>query len=112
MTNRFLLVPCAMAVIAAGALAAELMNTDYGYLGVLCIMVLYVLRRVKWMQITGGCLIFLWEIWAPFAFIPIGFYNNRRGLNLKYVFYLFYPLHLLILYLICVWMGIGDIPAV
>lgn len=111
-TNRFLLVPCAMAVIAAGALAAELMNTDYGYLGVLCIMVLYALRRVKWMQITGGCLIFLWEIWAPFAFIPIGFYNNKRGLNLKYMFYLFYPLHLLILYLICVWMGIGDIPAV
>lgn len=110
--NRFLLVPCAAAVIALGALAAEVMNTDYGYMGILCIMVLYVLRRVKWMQITGGCLIFLWEIWAPLAFIPIGFYDGRRGLRLKYVFYLFYPLHLLILYLICVWMGTGAIPAV
>lgn len=110
--NRFLLLPCAAAVIALGAAAAELMNTDYGYMGVLCIMTLYVLRREKWMQITGGCLVFLWEIWAPIAFIPIGFYNGERGLKLKYIFYLFYPLHLLILYLICVWMGTGDIPAV
>ena len=110
--NRFLLVPCAAVVIALGAAAAELMNTDYGYMGVLCIMTLYVLRREKWMQITGGCLVFLWEIWAPIAFIPIGFYNGERGLRLKYIFYLFYPLHLLILYLICVWMGTGDIPAV
>jgi len=110
--NRFLLVSCTAAVTALGAAAAELMNTDYGYMGVLCIMTLYVLRRVKWMQIAGGCLVFLWEIWAPLAFIPIWFYNGKRGLKLKYLFYLFYPLHLLLLYLLCVWMGTGDIPAV
>ncbi len=81
-------------------------------MGVACIMVLYALRRVKWMQMLGGCLVFLWEIWAPIAFIPIACYNGRRGLNLKYLFYLFYPLHLLILYLICVWMGTGHIPAI
>ncbi len=105
--DRRLLVPCAAAVIAAGAAGA-----DYGYMGVACIMVLYALRRVKWMQMLGGCLVFLWEIWAPIAFIPIACYNGRRGLNLKYLFYLFYPLHLLILYLICVWMGTGHIPAI
>lgn len=110
--NRMLLVLSSAAVIAVGAAAAELMNTDYGYMGVACIMVIYALRRVKWLQITGGCLVFLWEVWAPIAFIPIAFYNGKRGLKLKYVFYLFYPLHLLILYLICVVMGLGDIPAV
>lgn len=110
--DRRLLVPCAAAVIAAGAAGAELLRTDYGYMGVACIMVLYALRRVKWMQMLGGCLVFLWEIWAPIAFIPIACYNGRRGLNLKYLFYLFYPLHLLILYLICVWMGTGHIPAI
>lgn len=108
--DRVALVCGSMAVIAAGAAAAELLHTDYGYMGVACIMVLYALRRVKWMQITGGCLVFLWEIWAPLAFIPIGFYNGKRGLKLKYVFYLFYPVHLLILYLICVLMGTGHIP--
>ena len=110
--SRLLRVPCMAAAIALGAAAAELLNTDYGYMGILCIMTLYVLRRVKWMQITGGCLVFLWEIWAPLAFIPIGFYNGKRGLALKYIFYLFYPLHLLILYLICVLLGTGGIPAV
>lgn len=110
--NRLLLILGGAAVIALGAGAAELMNTDYGYIGIVCIMVLYVLRRVKWLQITGGCLAFLWEIWAPIAFIPVAFYNGKRGLQLKYVFYLFYPLHLLILYLICVYMGLGNIPAV
>lgn len=108
--SRALLILGAAVVIALGAGAAELMNTDYGYLGVLCILVLYALRRVKWMQIVGGCISFAWEIWAPIAFIPIAFYNGKRGLRLKYVFYLFYPLHLLILYLICVYMGLGDIP--
>lgn len=110
--NRIALVCGSMAVIAAGAAAAELLQTDYGYMGVACIMVLYALRRIKWMQITGGCLAFAWEIWAPLAFIPIGFYNGKRGLKLKYVFYLFYPMHLLILYLICALMGTGHIPAV
>ena len=110
--NGLLRISGEAAVIVLGAGAAELMNTDYGYMGILCIMVLYVLRRSKWTQIAGGCLVFLWEIWAPIAFIPVAFYNGKRGLRLKYVFYLFYPLHLLILYLICVCMGLGDIPAV
>ncbi|MFG6357844.1 MAG: conjugal transfer protein TraX [Acetatifactor sp.] len=110
--SRVLLVLGGTLTIALGAGVAELMNTDYGYMGVLCIMVLYALRRVKWMQILGGCLVFAWEIWAPVAFLPIAFYNGRRGMRLKYVFYLFYPLHLLILYLICVYMGLGNIPAV
>lgn len=110
--NRPLLILGGAAVIALGAGAAELMNTDYGYMGIVCIMVLYALRRIKWMQIAGGCLAFLWEIWAPIAFIPVAFYNGKRGLRLKYVFYLFYPLHLFILYLICVCMGIAHIPAV
>ena len=110
--NRLLLISGSTIIILVGAAVAELMHTDYGYIGVACIMVIYALRRVKWLQITGGCLIFLWEIWAPFAFIPIAFYNGKRGLKLKYLFYLFYPVHLLLLYLICVYMGIGDIPAV
>lgn len=99
-------------IIIIGAAAAESMNTDYGFIGVICIMVIYVLRQSKWLQIAGGCLVFLWEVWAPIAFIPIAFYNGKRGLKLKYLFYLFYPVHLLLLYLICVFMGIGDIPAV
>ncbi len=110
--NRLLLGICGMAVIALGAGAAELLHTDYGYLGVLCIMALYLLRRNKGLQIAGGCIAFAWELPAPLAFLPVAFYNGKRGLKLKYVFYLFYPVHLLLLYLICVYMGTGNIPVV
>ena len=110
--NKLLLGICGAAAIALGAGGAELLHTDYGYLGVLCIMVLYVLRRSKPLQMAGGCIAFSWELPAPLAFIPIAFYNGERGLKLKYVFYLFYPVHLLILYLICVCMGTGSISVI
>lgn len=99
-----------LTIFATGAFVAELLRTDYGAKGIMCIVVLYLFRWNKAMQIVAGACAFLWERTASFAFIPIAFYNGRRGLNLKYVFYLFYPLHLLILYLVCVVMGISGYP--
>ncbi len=100
------------AVIIGGIVLAELMHTDYGAMGVFCIMILHVFRKNKLMQTIVGCLGFLWEVTAPLAFVPIWFYNGKRGLKLKYAFYLFYPLHLLILYLICMAMGLAGYTTV
>lgn len=104
--------PIELAVMAAGMLAADLLHTDYDYKGVLCIMVLYFFRWNKLSQCMAGFCAFLWERIAPLSFLIVGFYNGKRGLKLKIVFYLFYPLHLLILYGICVALGIHGYPAV
>ena len=101
-----------MLALAAGAGVAELLHTDYGAIGVASILVLYVFRKNKVWQIVSGCLVFLWEFTAPFAFIPIGFYNGKRGLKLKYFFYAFYPLHLAIIYIVCLILGIAAQSAI
>ena len=98
----------AAAFALPGALIAILLKTDYSYKGIFCIMALYLFRHMKWEQIAVGAVSFLWEKPASLAFLPIIFYNGKRGMRLKYFFYLFYPLHLLCIYLICLLLGIAG----
>ena len=75
--NRFLLVPCAAVVIALGAAAAELMNTDYGYMGVLCIMTLYVLRRRSGCRSPGAVWCSYGKYGRPSLLSPSAFTTER-----------------------------------
>lgn len=98
-------------VLCLGMVVAELLSTDYSALGILTIAVMYWLRKSPVKAMLGGCITLtvlnFAEITAFFDWLLIRRYNGTRGLNLKYVFYIFYPGHLLILYLICYFMGIA-----
>lgn len=88
--------------IIAGVIIARLLKTDYDAFGVCVIVLFYLfhnrpaLRDVTTMLTLIICN--LLEITGAFALIPIHMYNGKRGISLKYFFYLFYPVHLLLLY--------------
>lgn len=80
------------------------LNTDYGVKGFGLILLMYVLRENRVLQAVAGCCI-LSGTWKCIpAFLAINLYNGERGFikgkALKYTFYAFYPVHLLVLYLI------------
>lgn len=83
-------------VFTLGCFAAFILNTDYDYKGVLLITVLYLFRYNPGLRTLAGCISLIWEPPACLAFFPIQMYNGKRGISLKYFFYLFYPLHLLL----------------
>lgn len=94
---------CLVSLIVAG----YLLRSDYGNRGISLIIFLYVLRHNEILRTSiGFCFLGTrWTAWiAGLAFIPMVFYNGRRGFIQgsfgKYLFYLFYPLHLLGLYFI------------
>lgn len=86
-------------VVAAGVgvLAGYLAKSDYSWKGIILILVFYFFYYEPVEKTIAGCLALLWEAPACFAFLPINLYNHKRGRSLKYFFYWFYPVHILIL---------------
>ena len=91
-----------LAAFAACGVCAEWIQCEYGIKGIIAIALLYLFRMSKEEQMIAGCVAFCWEPAALAAFPFIGLYSGRRGSNLKYVFYAFYPVHILFLYLILI----------
>lgn len=103
-----------LACCGALAMCAQLLRTDYGWFGVTLILLFYALRDNRRVQM----LVFLLlntgfslqksqlpnlniQLLAAGAALPLACYNGEKGrYSLKYFFYLFYPLHLIILYLL------------
>lgn len=87
-----------LAIAGAGCLLAYLLKTDYDYRGVLAVTVIYLLIKSRLLTCLGTALAFLWEPWALTSVLPILLYNGKRGLKIKYFFYIFYPLHIYLIY--------------
>lgn len=102
-----------MLVIFACMFVAEyLLKTDYGAAGIIAIVLLYLLRShpktaffitVIMLAVLSSEL----EIIALAAVPLLAYYNGTRGKQMKYFFYAFYPVHLLILSGICMLLGLG-----
>ncbi len=101
------------AIIFVGAyFLAEKWGFDYGKHGIVSIVVLYLFYSYRELQLLAGAVTFLWEIYAVLAFPLLVLYNGKKGSCPKHFFYVFYPVHLLIIYTVCVLTGISVIPAV
>ena len=85
-------------IMAVGVYLGWLFKTDYGARGVFLICTLFLVRYARPIQCLAGALIMQYELTAPLAFVPILLYNGEKGnLKMKYFFYWFYPVHLLLL---------------
>ncbi len=97
---------------------AYYLKTDYGIAGILMIVAFYLFRQSKAL-ITLSLLVISVTMLSDFsnfvitnnyfkivgllavlAIIPIGLYNGKKGKNIKYFFYIFYPAHMFCLFLI------------
>lgn len=106
-----------------GAALAEVINTDYGAYGVLLIFIFYLFREKSGPRLIAFVILAIINLFFSYfmanipitpqiipailpslipvlALIPIEVYNGERGKQPKYFFYLFYPVHLLLLYFI------------
>lgn len=84
---------------------AWLIRSDYDYIGIMLIAVFYWFRGERGKQCLSGFAWLAWTLWEWYyiaglaaAFVLIYLYNGRRGrVRWKYGFYLFYPVHMIVL---------------
>lgn len=88
--------------IIVGCILAYWGQTDYKYLGVLLVVSFYMFRENLLERIFSLILfnVFAGQIYGILSMPFLECYNGKRGLRLKYVFYVFYPVHLLILFFV------------
>lgn len=88
-------------VISAIGVITTLLKADYGLYGVLLVFVIYLFRNAPAVQALLAYPLLSSGLAAWAAFVPINMYNGQRGFIktplLKYAFYAFYPLHILLL---------------
>lgn len=84
-------------------LAEKIIHCDYGGYGIFLITLLYALRKKRSFQIADMLFVPLvihnsHTVSYLISILIISAYNGKRGKNLKWFFYIFYPAHILLLY--------------
>ena len=89
------------------SIGRTLLHADYTCFAVVAVFLFYVFRDAHPAVRCGTGVAFLaltrtmsYYCATGFSFIPLILYNGKRGRGLKWLFYAFYPGHLLVLYLL------------
>ncbi len=89
------------------AMIALLIKADYTVFAVISVFLFYVFKDAKQLIRTVAGVAFLaltrtmgYYCTTGLSIVPLLLYNGKRGKGLKWLFYAFYPGHLLLLYLI------------
>lgn len=101
-------IPLTILYILVAMIITFFINSDCGFGGILFIAGLYIFRnKFMWQFVTGVISLiimafnFMWiQLFGTASFILFRNYNDAVGKGNKYLFYIFYPFHLLILGLI------------
>lgn len=91
---------CIICNIAAFCELTNLLHTDYSFKGIILISILYLLRTNKPLKLLSGAAIFSYAKFAPIAFLLLYLHDSSQKPRFKYFFYLFYPAHLILIYLV------------
>ena len=113
--KKYISIPLVILIVIIG----EVVKVDYGWLGVLTVFLMYLLRNKKmFLPLIYGITVFLYyySIWGyQYIFTTrivlsilftwsstfiINKYNGEKGKNMKYFFYWFYPVHMIGVYLL------------
>ena len=113
--KKYFSIPIIITILVVG----EYIKVEYGWFGILTVLVMHILRIKKmFMPLVYGIIIFVYYysiIRSDFIFdkhcmllmfftwittFIINLYNGEKGKSVKYFFYVFYPVHLLFIYLI------------
>lgn len=105
----------AMGYLYLVCLLSIVLKTDYNIIGIFMIFLFKQYRlnfkqQVVWVGginlvmgllglLTMGTIEGFLQAFGVLAFIPLYFYNGKRGFSMKYLFYAFYPCHLIILFI-------------
>ena len=105
--NRFTFT--VLPIIVFGVIS-QFIKVEYGVYGVMAIVVMYLFYKNKvrgYVLSIAALTVYIFnEIAALLALPLIDRYNGERGMKInKYFFYIFYPAHLIILYLIALALG-------
>lgn len=104
------------------ALFAQFIKADYGFYGVITILLFYIFNnnffktafyQIMFNLIYAAALLgynymnsiaidtfVILQIFSIFSLLFIKVYNKKQGKKMKYFFYIFYPAHIILLYLI------------